>query len=94
MRDDLQFRPAGEECADESAPATGGAEATATPLKVLPNVSLTGGVTYCVWKYMHFFANARYVHAQYAAAPTGVLSLDELVVSAGLGWQLRLRKKG
>ena len=75
-------------------PMYGGAEATATPLKVLPNVSLTGGVTYYVWKYMHFFANARYAHAQYAAAPTGALSLDELVVSAGLGWQLRLRKKG
>ena len=67
---------------------------TATPLKVLPNVSLTGGVTYYVWKYMHFFANVRYVHAEYPAGPGGAVPLDELVVTACLGWQVRFWKRG
>lgn len=70
-----------------------GQDLPATPLKLLPNVSLSGSVTYYVWKYMHFFANVRYVHAQYTSAAITPLPLDELVVTAGLGWQVRMRKK-
>ncbi|MFZ1686960.1 MAG: hypothetical protein WAU70_06050 [Flavobacteriales bacterium] len=70
-----------------------GEDGPAAPLKLLPNISLSGSATYYVWKYMHFFANVRYVHAQYAAAPMEPLSLDEFVVTAGLGWQFRMWKK-
>lgn len=63
---------------------------TAAPLKVLPNISVSGGATYYVWKYLHFFANVRYVHAEYTGATTGSLPLDEIIVTGGLGWQVRL----
>jgi hypothetical protein len=60
------------------------------PLKLLPNISISGGVTYYVWKYLHFFVNVRYIHAEYVGTATGSLPLDEVVVTAGLGWQVRL----
>jgi hypothetical protein len=67
------------------------AEVAAPPLKLLPNVSISGGVTFYVWDYMHFFLNARYVHARYTSMPAGPVALDELVLYGGLGWQFRLK---
>lgn len=68
-------------------------DAAALPLKALPHLSLNGSATYYVWKYMHFFANVRYVHAEYPTGPGGSVPLNELVVTAGLGWQVRFWKR-
>lgn len=67
------------------------AEVAAPPLKLLPNVSVSGGVTFYVWDYMHFFLNARYVHARYPGMPARPLALDEVMLYGGLGWQFSTR---
>lgn len=61
-------------------------------LRVLPNVAACAGLTFAVWDYFHFFLDARYVHARYTGSNAGTIPLDEVIVSGGLGWQLRLKK--
>jgi len=68
------------------------AQAVPDPLRAIPSMALCAGFTYTFWDYFHFFADARYVHARYTGASTGTIPLDEVVLSGGLGWQLRLRK--
>jgi hypothetical protein len=58
------------------------------PLRAVPNASLCGSLAFNVWTYMHFFADVRYVHARYNGAPGGPIALDEVMVMAGLGFQL------
>lgn len=60
------------------------------PTKAIPHVSLSGKATYYVWRYLHFFANVRYVHARFSGDPGGSYPLDEIIVTGGLGWQVRL----
>lgn len=62
------------------------------PLRVVPQASLCASLSYAVWDYFHFFVDARYVHARYNGAPSRSIPLDELMLSAGLGWQLRVRQ--
>ncbi|MBP6390422.1 MAG: hypothetical protein KA175_08230 [Flavobacteriales bacterium] len=63
-----------------------------TPLKVLPNATFSGKATLYVWKYLHFFVNVGYSHAQYPNASEGPLALNEVLLTGGLGWQLRMFK--
>ena len=68
-------------------------DAAAPQVRLLPHVSISGGVTFYVWDHMHFFLNARYVHARYASVPEGSVALDELMLYGGLGWQIRVKHR-
>jgi hypothetical protein len=67
-------------------------------LSVLPEVSgyaplysAAIGFNYYAKSIFHLFMEARYVHGDFAASPVA-LSLDELKVSFGLGFNLRAKK--
>jgi hypothetical protein len=62
------------------------------PVRIAPSVSLCANLTWAVWDYLHFFVDARYVHARYMGSHDGTVPLDEIVLGGGLGWQLRMRK--
>ncbi len=62
------------------------------PVRVLPSIALCSGLTFSVWEYFQFFVDARYVHGRYTGAYSEAIALDEVILVAGLGWQLRLRK--
>jgi len=66
---------------------------------VAPSFALKIGADYYVWDYFHFFANINYVNSTIRGTQTGKHKLDELLFSAGLGFQIntiksRLRKTG
>jgi hypothetical protein len=57
--------------------------------KVLaPSVSTAAGFDFYVWKYFHFFSQVSYVHSNVRGFPNGSLQLDEVIFSAGLGFQI------
>ena len=64
----------------------------APPLRVVPSIALCGGLTFSVWEYFQFFVDARYAHGRYTGPRSGAIGLDEVILGAGLGWQLRLHK--
>lgn len=69
-----------------------GMESPAPPLRVMPNAALCAGLTLSVWEYFQFFVDARYVHGRYTGPYTSGIGLDEVILGAGLGWQLRLKR--
>ncbi len=58
------------------------------PPRAVPQASLCASLNYAVWDYLHFFVDVRLVHAVYNGSPEGALPLDEVILGAGLGWQL------
>jgi hypothetical protein len=63
------------------------------PMRVAPSASLCANFTWAVWDYVHFFVDARYVHARYTGSHNnGTVPLDEIIVGGGLGWQFRVKK--
>lgn len=58
----------------------------------MPSISLSTGVTYYVWKYFNFFANFTYVRSDLNGSEYGPFNTDELIFSAGLGFQVNTRK--
>ena len=64
--------------------------------KAIPSFTLQTGVSYYVWKYFHFFANVSYVATPathlYMGDKNRINNLDEVMVSAGLGFQLPTKK--
>ena len=63
-------------------------DGTVQPLRVVPAVSFVVGYNHYVWRYLHFFAEARYVRSRYVVPNEGALLLDEVMIAGGLGWQL------
>jgi hypothetical protein len=62
--------------------------------KILPLISPVTGVTFYVWNYFNFFLNVHYIKSTYYGyANARNLLLDELRISAGLGFQIHLHKK-
>jgi hypothetical protein len=62
--------------------------------KVLPIICPVTGVTFYVSNYFNFFLNVHYVRATYYGyANGGNILLDELRISAGLGFQIHVLKK-
>jgi len=62
--------------------------------KVLPVISPIIGVTFYASDYFNFFLNMRYVKEKYFGYYAGQsLLLDEFRLSAGLGFQIHLKKK-
>lgn len=59
---------------------------------VAPSYALKSGVSYYVWKYFHFFADLTYVNSTLRGTSFGSHRMDELVFSAGLGFQINVKK--
>lgn len=62
------------------------------PLCVAPSFSLSVGTSFYVWKYFNFFANLSYVNSTMGGLPGGPLRADELILSAGLSFQVKVSK--
>lgn len=67
-------------------------ESVASEPWLSPSFSVSIGADYYVWKYFHFFANLAYVNSSLRGLPGGADRTDELLFSAGLGFQIRTRK--
>jgi len=64
---------------------------------IIPTMAIQSGVTLYVGKYFNFFANLSYMLTPVngineAAVYTEVVNADELVISAGLGFQIQTKK--
>jgi hypothetical protein len=57
-----------------------------------PSFAVTAGTSYFVWDYFHFFANLTYVNSTVRQLQGGSRKADELILSAGLGFQLPTKK--
>lgn len=63
------------------------------PMQINPGISVIVGYTFYVWDYCNFFLNGRYVNTKYIGTIKGPIHLDEIIISAGLGFQLHTSKK-
>lgn len=53
-----------------------------------PSISIVAGFDYYVWKYFHFFSQVSYLHSNMRGFPSGSILMNEIVFSAGLGFQI------
>lgn len=60
---------------------------------VAPSFALKIGADYYVWDYFHFFANLTYVNSKIRGSKVGEHKMDELLFSAGLGFQVNTIKR-
>lgn len=58
---------------------------------VSPSFALSLGAKFYVWKYFNFFANVNYLNSKMGGIPGAPYKTDELVFSAGLGFQINTR---
>ncbi len=58
-----------------------------------PSVQLNFGVRFYVWKYFHFFSNFSYIHSRMNNLDRVNGMADELMLSAGLGFNFQVLKK-
>lgn len=58
-----------------------------------PSFAAKLGTAYYVWKYFHFFAELTYTNTSVRGLQGGSLHSDELIFSAGLGFQLNTLKE-
>ncbi len=61
----------------------------------IPTFALKLGTAYYVWKYFHFFAELTYSNSTIRGiGPSyGSMKTDELIISAGLGFQIHTKKQ-
>lgn len=59
---------------------------------VVPTVAVTLGASFFVWKYVHFFANVTYLHSTLRKLNKESGRADEIMISAGLGFNLNVLK--
>jgi len=62
-------------------------------LKVAPIMTATIGANYFFWKYMNMFVALKFVHGYHISDYGRSIPLDELRISAGLGWHIQFKKK-
>ncbi len=62
-------------------------------LKVSPAISVSTGFNFFVWKYLHFMANVKYVHAKHPTEWGVQYALNEFRISFGVGWNVNVLKK-
>jgi hypothetical protein len=60
---------------------------------VSPSFAFKIGTAYYVWKYFHFFADLTYTNTTVRGLSIGSLKSDELIISAGLGFQINTKKQ-
>lgn len=59
---------------------------------VSPSFSTSIGFDYYVWRYFHFFTIVAYVNSTMRGLPNGSEKTDELLISAGLGFQIQTKR--
>lgn len=57
-----------------------------------PSFAMSIGFDYYVWKYFHFFTNVSYLNSKIGGLPSGPQKTDELIFSAGLGFQIKTKR--
>jgi len=62
------------------------------PIKFSPIMTAACGFNYFFWKYMNIFAAVKIMHGNYIPPYGKVIPLDQLFISAGIGWQVRFAK--
>jgi len=62
------------------------------PLQASPSFAIHAGSSYFVWKYFHFFVDLAYVHSSYRGLVNGSVNTDEMILSAGLGFQINTKR--
>lgn len=62
-------------------------------MKASPAISVATGFNFYVWRYIHFMANVKYVHAKHATEWGTNYALDEFRISFGLGWNVNMIKR-
>ena len=67
-------------------------EISTTRATIQPSAALRFGTSYYVWKYFHFFANLTYTKSKLLVFQRGSLKTDELIFSAGLGFQIQTKR--
>lgn len=55
---------------------------------ITPSFAVSTGAKFYVWKYFNFFANLSYVRSDMGGLPDGPFNTDEIIFSAGLGFQI------
>jgi hypothetical protein len=60
---------------------------------VSPSFAFKIGTAYYVWKYFHFFADLTYTNTNVRGLSIGSQKSDELIISAGLGFQINTKKQ-
>jgi len=60
---------------------------------VAPSFGLKTGAVYYVWNYFHFFADLTYLNSTLRGTNFGSQRMDELLFSAGLGFQIQTKKQ-
>ena len=60
---------------------------------VAPSFGLKTGAAYYVWNYFHFFADLTYLNSTLRGTNFGSKRMDELLFSAGLGFQIQTKKQ-
>ena len=64
------------------------------PTHITPTIAFNIGGSFYVWKYVHFFANVTYINSTIRNLPNTISGrTDELMISAGLGFNLNAIKK-
>jgi hypothetical protein len=58
-----------------------------------PSFAIKAGITFYVWKYFHFFTDVTYVNSTTRGLMFGSQKMDELIFSAGLGFQINTKKQ-
>ncbi|MFT6983995.1 MAG: hypothetical protein ACJAUD_002775 [Crocinitomicaceae bacterium] len=61
---------------------------------VSPSFALSVGAKFYVWQYFNFFANTSYLNSSMGGLPDGPFNTDEIIFSAGLGFQIQTRRSG
>jgi hypothetical protein len=61
-------------------------------MQACPSMALHVGSTYYVWKYFNFFVDLAYVKSTFYGLQIGAQKTDELILSAGLGFQIQTKK--
>ena len=60
-------------------------------LSACPSFAFKMGTAFYVWKYFHFFAELSYTNTTLRSFPSGRYRADELILSAGLGFQINTK---
>ena len=61
-------------------------------LSVCPSFALKAGSAFYVWKIFHFFAEVTYTNTSVRGITSGPYRADELILSAGLGFQINTKR--
>ena len=61
--------------------------------RFVPSIAITTGCNLFVWKYFNFYASVTYIQSDFISIYNGQVNADELIISTGLGFQIRTRRK-